>query len=218
MIKFTWGYIRSQFEQVLINGFEVITVREYFEQGPLTKKFHINRVDIDISIEKAEKLAIMFNSLGIKGTFFVRLHDYNIFSYKNYRILKFIQDSGHEIGLHAETYHQVAAFGGDHFDWFWQDINTLENAIGDMVYSYSNHQDNKMYIKNTGLYDGIYSADKIPSNIVTVTDSEWTKWKVYQHGKKWKESYSISELSYDYDRIYSLIHPCKYYGRNVFDD
>ena len=217
MIEFTWDYIKKQFEVSLETGHEIITVQEYFEYGSIVKKFHINRVDVDFSIDKAERLALIFNDLGIKGTFFVRLHEYNLLSYKNYRILKFIQDSGHEIGLHTETNHQVVAYGGNHFDHFLRDVEILESIINDMVYSYSNHQDNRIDVKNDVDYSGIYSADKIQDNIITVTDSDWTKWKSYLYGKKWTPM-DIATAARRYDNIYTLIHPCKYYKRIVFDD
>lgn len=52
------------------------------------EKILINRVDIDFSVKKAVKLGKIFNDLGIKATFFIRLHapEYNPFSFENYQL------------------------------------------------------------------------------------------------------------------------------------
>ena len=65
----------------------------------------VNRVDVDFSVKKAKRIWEIFEKLGIKGTFFIRLHapEYNPFSFENYKIIKEIQNSGHEIGYHSQS-------------------------------------------------------------------------------------------------------------------
>jgi len=233
MIRFTWDYLREQFEQILSNGHEVLTVQNYQERvnhewflhqrHNIGGKFLINRVDVDVSLEKAEKVASMFNNLGIRGTFFIRLHEYNVFGFKNYRILKFIQESGHEIGLHTELTDFWKAVGTkeNEQEYSWDDLEILRYVLGQgkEILSCADHQDNRTPHTNIKPENySLYDADKITDDIITVTDSDWTNWKVYQHGKRWAEPCSISELSYSHDRIYSIIHPCTYYKRHVFDD
>lgn len=221
MIKFTWDYLRKQFESSIETGHEIITVKDFFSvklPKRLPKKFHINRVDVDFSMEKAERLASMFNSLNIVGTFFVRLHEYNLLSYKNYRILKFIQDSGHEIGLHTELKDLEAAWGEDIRTMFAVDIDLLEDIINEEIHSCADHQDNRtpyVNVKPTPFYR--YDADNVPDDIITVTDSNWTDWKSYLYGKNWT-SMSIAKAALRYDKIYTIIHPCTYYERIIFDD
>jgi hypothetical protein len=100
--KFTYEALKKQFESALIQGYEVLTCAEYVRRkssNSLSKKTVVNRVDIDYSVKKCEKVGEKFNELGIKASFFVRLHapEYNPFSFENYRIIKQLIESGHEI-------------------------------------------------------------------------------------------------------------------------
>ena len=49
----------------------------------------INRIDVDLSVKKAEIIVDILNSLNIKATFYpLHAPEYNVFSFENYRILK----------------------------------------------------------------------------------------------------------------------------------
>lgn len=65
----------------------------------------ICRHDIDMSLLLAMPIAEIENQLDIKSTYFVLLSTnfYNLFSLENRKILKKIQDYGHEIGLHFDA-------------------------------------------------------------------------------------------------------------------
>ena len=98
-LRFTFDYIRSEYETALNKGYKFITCAEYaLKKDQLSDYTIVNRVDIDLSVIKAGRLMEIFNGLGIKASFFVRLHapEYNPFSFENYRILKSIRDTGHE--------------------------------------------------------------------------------------------------------------------------
>ena len=90
---FTFSNLKSQFVDALRNDYKIITCREYVRikcNGLNINKLMVNRVDIDFSCKKAKYLAMMFNDLGVKASFFVRLHatEYNPFSFENYLCLK----------------------------------------------------------------------------------------------------------------------------------
>ena len=62
-------------------GYRVITCSDYAEKNyPLSHKVVVNRIDIDVSVKKAERLGEIY-SLDIKVSFFIRLHgdEYNPF-------------------------------------------------------------------------------------------------------------------------------------------
>ena len=109
---FTFDYIENQFEEVLKNEYSIITCEQFidYKKNNSSHKIVVNRVDIDLSIKKTLRLVNIFNKLNIKASFFVRLHapEYNPFSFENYRILKHIRDTGHEIGYHSEIIDQSA--------------------------------------------------------------------------------------------------------------
>lgn len=62
------------------------------------------RHDIDFSLEHAEKICRVENDLGIKSTYFILLNSitYNPQENEHFKVLEFIINSGHRIGLHIE--------------------------------------------------------------------------------------------------------------------
>ena len=85
---FTFTNIEKQYKKALDLGYNLITCKKFADnQNKLKKHTTVNRVDIDLSVKKAGRLGNIFSRLGIKGTFFIRLHEpkYNPFSFENYR-------------------------------------------------------------------------------------------------------------------------------------
>ena len=116
---FTFANIEAQYKAALEAGYEFITCIDYAERSePLSSLTVVNRVHIDLSVKKAERLINIYDRLGIKATFFVRLHapEYNPFSFENYRILRQLRDTGHEIGYHSEVVDQSAIWDEDSED------------------------------------------------------------------------------------------------------
>ena len=93
----------------LDQGYQIINCIDYFDENyDLQKKVIVNRVDVDFSLKKTQRILKIFNDLEISATFFIRLHapEYNPFSFEDFKILKQIRDSGHEIGYHSEVVDQ----------------------------------------------------------------------------------------------------------------
>ena len=72
---------------------------------------------------------------------FVRLHapEYNLFSFENYRILKYIQKSGHEIGYHSEIIDQSAIWKESADDCLLRDIDILNRLIETNIQGIASH-------------------------------------------------------------------------------
>ena len=133
MKNFTFNYIKGQYEGRTCAGYNILSINEFIEGSSLDKQMTIvNRVDIDESCSKAEKIAQIFNKLNIRGTFFVRLHakEYNPFSLENYRILKFIKDSGHDLEYHSEVMEQSILWEEDPEYCFQRDLNVFNTMFG----------------------------------------------------------------------------------------
>jgi hypothetical protein len=234
--RFTWAAIEAEYRALLAAGYEVITCAEYARrkprgQAPLTL---VNRVDIDVSVKRAERLCRIFNELGIKATFFVRLHgnEYNPFSFENYRILKFIVQSGHEVGYHSEIVDQAEIWNEDPADCLRRDIDVLNRMLDirmDGVASHggmtgSNNLDfwkDRMPAEFGLLYEGY---DKLPTynlfqEAFYVSDSEWTRWKCYDKGKlRIDDRRSPAEHAQDrHPLMHLLIHPDTYFDRHFYE-
>lgn len=74
---FTFSNLERQLRFALDNGYRFLTCQEYLLKkaaGIISNYSLVNRVDIDYSCKKAKRLAEIFNKIGVKATFFVRLH------------------------------------------------------------------------------------------------------------------------------------------------
>ncbi|MCK9236131.1 MAG: hypothetical protein M0Q41_07495 [Bacteroidales bacterium] len=233
---FTFDYIKQQYQQVLNYGYTVITCEQYitYKRKKETFPVLVNRVDIDLSVKKTENLIDIFNDLGIKATFFLRLHapEYNPFSFDNYRIIKKLLNSGHELGYHSEVIDQSVIWGEDPTDCLWRDIEIINRIFNTEIRGVASHGGmtglnnldfwgNKK-AKDFGL---LYEAyDKEPEfNLFQesfyVSDSEWIRWKCYNKGQLVEgDRRSLAEhLPDGHQIIHALIHPDTYYKRHLYE-
>lgn len=234
---FTFEYIESQIKATLDAGYSFKTCEEYFNlksRGEVPKLCVVNRVDIDLSCKKARRLAEIFNRLGVKASFFVRLHapEYNPFSFENYSVLKFIRDSGHEIGYHSEIIDQAAIWNEDPADCLKRDVEILNKMLNIEVKGVASHGgmtglNNLDFWKDKSAKDFnlFYEAyDKEVSfdlfkNSFYISDSEWTRWKCYNRGKLIEgDRRPLSEHAKEgHSLIYLLIHPDTYFDRHFYE-
>jgi len=235
-MRFTFDYIRAQFEDVLTCGYKVMTCRDCAEQSPSPEdgKILVNRVDIDFSVSKAMRLARIFDDLQVKATFFIRLHapEYNPFSFENYRILKHIRDCGHEIGYHSEVVDESQIWEESAVECLRRDLDVLNRMLDTEIVGVASHGG------LTGLNNLDFWRDHEPSEFgllyeaydrrppfdifhrsLYVSDSEWTRWKCYREGVQVEgDERSLAEHAADGAQlIYSLIHADTYYDRHFYE-
>jgi hypothetical protein len=233
--QFTFRQIRETFRQILQNGYQVIRCIDYVGmKQALPKKTLINRIDIDISIKKSEQLAIIFNDLGIKGTFFIRLHapEYNPFSFENYRILKFIRDSGHEIGYHSEVVDESVIWEEPAEQCLVRDLEIINCMLGIKIKGLASHGgltglNNLDFWKQhqPREFGLVYEAyDEQPEfdlfkNSFYVSDSNWTYWKCYHHGTLVAGDHRTlgQHAQTGHPVIYSLIHADTFFHRHFYE-
>jgi hypothetical protein len=234
---FTFEYIESQIKATLEAGYHLVTCEEYFNlksRGEVPKLCLVNRVDIDLSCKKARRLAEIFNRLGVKASFFVRLHapEYNPFSFENYSVLKYIRDTGHEIGYHSEIIDQAAIWNEDPADCLTRDIQVLNRMLDIEVRGVASHGgttglNNLDFWKERSakefnlLYEAYEESDRFNlfKEAFYVSDSEWTRWKCYNKGKMVEgDRRSLGEHALDrHDLIYLLIHPDTYFEKHFYE-
>lgn len=234
--QFTFESLKNHFQAVLRNGYRVLTCEEYCRAGEFSDgtKVLVNRIDIDLSVKKAERLGLLFNDLGIKGSFFVRLHasEYNPFSFENYRILKFLAESGHELGYHSEIVDQASIWGEDSAECLKRDIDVMNRMFGIKIEGVASHGgmtglNNLDFWKDrkASEFGLLYEAyEKSPTfnlfnNGFYISDSEWTRWKCYDKGILVNgDRRDLSEHVLDgHPLIYLLIHSDTYYDRHFYE-
>jgi len=234
--KFTFAELENHFRKVLDNGYSVITCEDYLAYKASGGKNNIlvNRVDIDFSLKKAKRIAAIFNKLDIRGTFFLLLHahEYNPFAFEEYLSLKYIRDSGHEIGYHSEIEDQAAIWNEKADECLVRDISMLSTMLGVTIKGIASHRgmtglNNLDFWKNRKPVDFglLYEAyDQCPEfNLFNesfyISDSNWTSWKCYDRGiLVTGDSRNLGEHSFDMHQIiYSLIHPETYYDIHFYE-
>lgn len=227
--KFTFTHIEAQYRAALDAGYQFITCLDYAtRKNELSGLTIVNRVDIDFSIEKAERLKTIFDRLRVKASFFVRLHapEYNPFSFENYRILKSIRDSGHEIGYHSEIVDQAAIWNEDVAECLRRDIDVLGRMLGIEIKGVASHcgmsgLNNLDFFKthramDFGLaYEAYDTTDayNLFGQSFYISDSEWTRWKCYSNGRlRVDDRRSFAEhVVQRHPLVYLLIHPDTYF-------
>lgn len=233
--NFTFQSLENQLNLAKQNGYQFITCAEFVkEKKSLNSKTIVHRVDIDASPKKAERLCYIFELLGIKATFFVRLHaaEYNPFSFENYRILKGIAAAGHEIGYHSEVVDQQAIWNEDATDCLKRDLAVLNEMLGVKVKGVASHGgltglNNLDFWKNRDpsdfglLYEAYDETEAFGlfKNSFYISDSEWYRWKCYDNGELIPgDNRSLAEhLSNNHPLIYLLIHPDTYYDKHIYE-
>lgn len=233
--KFTFAALEAQYRSALQSGYEFLTCHDYASRkGNLPELAIVNRVDIDLSVKKADRLREIFDRLGIKATFFVRLHapEYNPFSFENYRILKAIHASGHELGYHSEIVDQAAIWGEDVEVCLRRDLDVLAAMFGARVQGVASHG-GMTGLNNLDFWRGrspdefglayeaydTSEAFNLFNDSFYVSDSEWTRWKCYVNGALCEgDRRSFGEhLASRHPLIYLLIHPDTYYDRHFYE-
>jgi len=222
--EFSLVHLTEIFKLAVDLGYQVIPCQEYLKYKRLSgKKVLVNRVDIDYRCFEASKIAEMFNNLKIKGTFFIRLHaeEYNPFSIKNYGYLKYIKESGHELGLHCEALNISKSWNLSPESLLRKDIKFLNRMMEITIYGVASHRElqeenNLNFWKHQrpsefGLSYHAYDSEpkfNLFNASVYVSDS-LCKWNCYRNGVLDKtDTRCLCKHLRDNNRVlYTLIHP-----------
>ena len=232
---FSFADIEAQLGVALEEGYRFVTSEEY-ARGQLDPEVRtvVLRIDIDGSCKKAGRLAEVFQRLGIRGTFFVRLHapEYNPFSFEDYRVLAGIVDSGHEVGYHSEIVDQAAIWSETPEGCLRRDVEILNRMLGIEVVGVASHG-GRTGLNNLDfwrrhspqefglLYEAYERSERFDlfGRSFYVSDSEWTQWKCYENGRLLLgDRRTFGEHARcGHPLLYLLIHPDTYYDRHFYE-
>ena len=232
--EFTWSRLQSYYEKALDLGYEIWTCEEYaLRKSDRPNKLIVNRIDIDFSVKKASRLLDIYKKLGIKASFFVRLHapEYNPFDFENYRVLKRLISEGHELGYHSEIIDQAMIWGESAEVCLIRDVAVLNQMFGADIKGVASHGgmtglNNLDFWANRHAsdYGLLYEAyDKstfdLFDNSFYISDSEWSKWKCYKNGKLCEgDRRSFGQhLDQEHDLVYLLIHSDTYFDKHFYE-
>lgn len=231
---FTFDYLENQLAQARGLGYQFFRCIDFVElRGTLPSKSVVLRVDIDEDVSKANKLLTIFESLGIKATFFIRLHgNYNPFEFDNFLTIKRIIREGHELGYHSEIVDQADIWMDDAATCLLRDLKVMSAMFEIEIKGLASHGG------RTGLNNLDFWHDKKPQDYgvyyeaydeqpefglfnksLYLSDSEWTQWKSYLMGELLiGDRRSLSEhLENEHSLVYLLIHPETYFDRHPYD-
>ena len=238
--KFIFSYdnLKSHYSETLKLGYEFITCEQYSlsKKNILpSQKIIVNRVDIDFSVKKTKRLIDIFNELNIKSSFFTRLHapEYNPFSFENYKIIRYLIESGHELGYHSEVVDQAAIWKEDALDCLKRDIDVIDCMFKIEIKGVASHGGmtglnnldfwKERKAKDFGLLYEAYDHQtefNLFQESFYVSDSEWTKWKCYNKGKLVEgDRRNFAEHAKDgHPLMHILIHPDTYFDNHFYEN
>lgn len=223
--NFTFGHYREIIQNALDSGYEIINCLDYSDSiKNLPDKYLILRHDIEHYPDRALELAKIESELGVKSTFFVRVHakKYNIFSYPAYNNLMQIKDMGHEMGLHAEPvdFHKINRENIGSI--FRKEIEVLNLVLESEILGVSPHVNWDEYnnqdffdennVSDFGLKYWAYQDNFFKENFY-ISDGQATYWKNYDNGVLLKEKDCICKvIDRGIKNLYCLIHPMRWFG------
>ena len=110
-----------------------------FKEALRLDKFCVIRHDIEFSIDRALKLAVIERELGVTSTYTVQLRNntYNALSEKNIEAVRQIKKMGHKIGLHQNP---PVMDDDELLDYIQKDIQTLEYYYGFEIDRFAFHR------------------------------------------------------------------------------
>lgn len=230
--NFNINHYKEFFSKALNLEYKIITCFDYFiDNYKKDDKIIINRIDVDLDCKKAKDISDILRELGIKATFFIRLHakEYNPFDFDNFLHIKSIINSGHEIGLHSEVVDCYEIFEEKSApQYIIKDIKIMNEMFDIKINGVASHRgitgfNNLDFWKyhHPKEFDLIYEAydPKLFNNCLYISDSQITSWKCYKNGnlQVGNDICFCEHLNIKPNLIYLLTHPMTYYKRHIYE-
>lgn len=200
-------------------GYQILPFNEVESTSPM-ESIIILRHDIDISVTRALNMAMLESTLGIRASYFVRVHasSYNIFEYNTYNKLKKILSLGHEIGLHFEAVDFSTITGENSLDIFLREKKVLETILNTSVKSAAAHGEHTTVgaTHNRSFFQNINKSQvNIEYNTYDPAFTENMKY-ISDSSGRWREGCMCNHIG-KYQQMQILIHPCWWFKDHLFE-
>jgi hypothetical protein len=192
--SFTYAHFRRIFESALENGYQVVTLAEYFAGDyDAEKPLLVNRMDVDLAPDRLWEIGGIFRELGIRGSFYFRLHapQYNLLRFDTIAMVRWLAEAGNEIGLHAELMDLEGVCGVEPRRALAAELGLMRDVLGCEVVGAASHGDATAY-NNLDFWKANPPADfglryeaydeRLWKACRYVSDSNYT-WKAYDQGE-----------------------------------
>src|SRR3989344_4449822 len=139
--KMECDFSLRHYEECLRNaqrqGYAFLPLKEYGVEDRFEKKIFM-RHDVDFRIDIAKQMFDVEQELGVNSTYFLRLHNYNLFSLESYYFIKELMESKSEIGFHyTEEFARLMSENPQ--EMFKRELKVFENIIDRKVYGVCRH-------------------------------------------------------------------------------
>ena len=232
MDEFNFGYYKKIFLKALDDDYHIITLKEFFcDEYNKNQHILINRIDVDLKIQRLNYIYDIFKALGIKASIYLRLHSptYNLLSFGNIAIIKKLISIGCEIGLHTELEDAAGYCSIKRKELLRQEIKLFETIFGVQIFGTASHGDMTHYnnldfwkTHSAEDFQLLYEAydEKLWNHCRYISDSEWTRWKSYENGILIKNDRRtpIQHMDEDKPRVLHLLtHPESWYDSYIHE-
>ena len=209
---FSLAHYRELIRTALDLGYRFATFSEH-EQAT-AKRLFLMRHDIDLSVDLAANFARIEADLGIRATYFVRVHarHYNPFEYHTYKQLREIEALGHEIGLHYEPGF-AEAVGENVEQMVRREKAIVEALLGHPIAAAAAHLPAK---DGKTVTDANLASFGLKYEAYTPRFMEGFKYLSDSNGR-WREGCLCGHLG-KHDRLCVLIHPFWWFERSPVEN
>lgn len=195
MPAFTWHALGQQLSAVRRAGYTFETMASYLGKTKPDPRTCLLRIDVDEKLSRVPRMLRVLHEEGVRGTFFFRLHaaGYNLLSHAAQPIVRSVRAARHEVGLHAEPMDVAASWGVDPVDCVCRDVRLMAELAGGTIAGAASHGDPRTGNNNLDFWREHQPAEfglayeaydeQLFGAARYVSDSEWSRWKAYDHGK-----------------------------------
>ena len=186
-----------------------LPIKDFSDITEKTKRFCTLRHDIEFSIDRALKLAIIENEIGIKSTYTVQLRNntYNALSEKNIEVIQEIKNLGHKIGLHQNP---PLMKEDKLIQYILKDIETLEHYYGFEIDRFAFHRcgsNPKLLEQYVQVPNKINCYDKKFFHYFDEKPDKLDVLYLSDSNHKWKFGYPLDFDLSKVDKLQLLTHP-----------